>query len=249
MYSGEMSKDLNDWLIDRSKLKYEFNRDFPVVVIDIVVFTMYKDKLCIILVPAEIEWRTKLILPWGLMVSGYDTRENRNDILYRKTWIKWIYSEQLRAFWKPHRSENLSYQYISLWYFALVNKNRFLNDVDLTKINIIEYNNIDNVDIWYDHREIIKYAKKRLNFRLEYTTISKDILPPKFTLPQMQRTYEMIFWEELDKRNFRRKVEELNIVKFTWEYDRISSNKPAKLYEFVHKELQNLSEDRINYEA
>ncbi|EKE27122.1 MAG: Nudix hydrolase [uncultured bacterium (gcode 4)] len=232
----------NETNITRDK----FDLTAPSIIIDIVIFTIYKEKLCIILVNKIIEWKNYYILPEWYVRKGYTLEENFDDILRHRTWIEWVYKEQLHTFWDTYRPDSNSH-FVSISYFALINKNKFLKDVDLTKINIIEYNNIDKVDIWYDHKNIIKFARQRLKFRLEHTTISKDILPPKFTLSQMQKTYEIIFWEELDKRNFRRNVEQLKIIKFTWEYDKISSNRPAKIYEFTNKDLQYLNEDIINF--
>lgn len=236
----ESSIDLNEWLIKKIK-----GLERPFIVIEIVLFTHYKDKLCVILVSKDIDWKTQYVLPWWSVSGWYSLEDNFDDILYRKTGIKWVYKEQIGTFSEVNRKKN-SDQIISVAFFALINKNIFLNEVDLTKISIIEYNNIDNIIIWYGHDKIIKFAKQRLNFRLEYTTVSKDILPPMFTLPQIQKMYETIFWETFDKRNFRRKVIQYNIVRFTWKYDKLNSNRPAKLYEFVDKELQNVNKDIIN---
>ncbi|EKE28126.1 MAG: hypothetical protein ACD_3C00095G0004 [uncultured bacterium (gcode 4)] len=216
----------------------------PILVINIVIFTIYNNKLCIVMIPNNEPWKWELILPGWLVLKWYSLSENLDDLIMRKMWIKLPYKEQLYTFWNPDKNQDI--HFISVNYFTLINKNDLLKDVDLTKINLVEYENIENLNIWFNHKNIIRFAKNKLNFRLEYTTIWKYMLPPKFTIPQMQKDYEIMFWEAFDKRNFRKKVQLLNIVKLTGEYDKSSSYRPAKLYEFVSKEIEYLDDERIN---
>ena len=87
-----------------------------------------------------------------------------------------------------------------------------------------------------DHRRIIDYALTRLRNKLSYTTVGFQLLPARFTLSDLQRVYEVILGRELDKRNFRRKVELLGIVKPTREQRLAGSGRPAQLYRFVATE-------------
>ena len=87
-----------------------------------------------------------------------------------------------------------------------------------------------------DHRRIIDYALTRLRNKLSYTTVGFQLLPQRFTLSDLQRVYEVILGRELDKRNFRRKVELLGIVKPTREQRASITGRPAQLYRFVATE-------------
>jgi 8-oxo-dGTP diphosphatase len=87
-----------------------------------------------------------------------------------------------------------------------------------------------------DHRRIIDYAHTRLRNKLSYTTVGFQLLPPRFTLSELQRVYEVILGRSLDKRNFRRKVELLGIVKPTREQRTSATGRPAQLYRFVMTE-------------
>jgi len=87
-----------------------------------------------------------------------------------------------------------------------------------------------------DHRRIIDYALTRLRNKLSYTTVGFQLLPQRFTLGELQRVYEVILVRELDKRNFRRKVEMLGIVKPTREQRANITGRPAQLYRFVATE-------------
>lgn len=213
-----------------------FNLSIPVPAIDIVIFTIYKDKFCILLTKKEWEpFAWKFVLPGWVLRSWYSLEENFDRILFEKTGIKWVYKEQLYTFWDPDRDTR--WHAISIIYYALVRNESFLQDIDLTKVHIIEYDNLDFRNVGFDHEKIIKYAKQRLDWKLEYTNISKNILSDRFTLSQLQKVYETILWKNIDKRNFRKKILSIKILKDTWTQDK-SSNRPARLYEFIDKELK-----------
>jgi len=120
----------------------------------------------------------------------------------------------------------------------------FLKNVDLTKVAIVKYKDINENNIWFkdkkvgsDHLDIIRYAKQRLKWKLEYTNIAKDMLPKRFRMSQLQEIYEIVLWEKVDKRNFWKKIFKLNMIEETWELDK-STNRPAKLYKFIDSELK-----------
>ncbi|EKE27693.1 MAG: hypothetical protein ACD_3C00169G0003 [uncultured bacterium (gcode 4)] len=227
--------------INHDEIKKEFSDNIfwlsiPALALDIVIFTIFNEKLCVVMTtrPKEPE-KGKLILPGWVVKSGYSLEDNFDDILLRKTGIKWIYKEQLYSFGKPDRDER--WHIVSIAYYALVDKDSFMKDADFTKIQLVEYDKIEDLEIGFDHKEILEYAKQRLNWKLEYTNIAKNILPSSFTLTQLQKIYEIMLWQALDKRNFRKKILALKIVKETWELEKVRSNM-AKLYEFSDKELK-----------
>ncbi|MCU0626022.1 MAG: hypothetical protein MUF21_05980 [Gemmatimonadaceae bacterium] len=87
-----------------------------------------------------------------------------------------------------------------------------------------------------DHRRIVDYAIQRLRNKLEYTTVGFQLLPARFTLGELQRVYEAILGRALDKRNFRRRVEVLGIVRPTREMRRTGATRPAQLWRFAATE-------------
>ncbi len=88
----------------------------------------------------------------------------------------------------------------------------------------------------FHNEEIIRYAAVRLRNKLEYTNVGYSLLPPRFTLTQMQKVYEAILGEKLDKRNFRKRVLGLGLVKETGQAVRQGPFRPAMLYEFTRRE-------------
>lgn len=67
----------------------------------------------------------------------------------------------------------------------------------------------------FDHKKIVEYAIQRLKWKMEYTNVAQYILPKKFTLRQLQDVYETILDQQIDVRNFRKKIEKLGLVKET----------------------------------
>ena len=83
----------------------------------------------------------------------------------------------------------------------------------------------------FDHADILAYAIRRLRYKLEYRAVAFQLLPETFTLTDLQEAYEHVLDEQLDKRNFRRKVLAAGILEET-PYVRSGEHRPAKLYRF-----------------
>ena len=96
----------------------------------------------------------------------------------------------------------------------------------------------------FDHGRILDRALERLRNKLEYTTVGFQFLPREFTLPELQRVYEAILDKRLDKRNFRRKIGLLGIVRPTGR-SRSDGRRPAKLYSFATRKFEKLKDKGI----
>ena len=84
----------------------------------------------------------------------------------------------------------------------------------------------------FDHDDIIEYAHQRLRYKLEYTAVGFQLLPDVFTLTQLQRAYEIVLNEPLDKRNFRRKILAAEVIEETGDKTSEGEGRPAKLYRY-----------------
>lgn len=82
-----------------------------------------------------------------------------------------------------------------------------------------------------NHGEILKYALRRLRYKLEYTAVGFELLPETFSLSELQRTYEIILGEKLDKRNFRRRILEAGVIEPT-NVQRMGEGRPARLFRY-----------------
>lgn len=208
----------------------------PIPSIDIVIFTIYRWELCLVLWYDKIRFGNQYALPGGIVSAWFSLEENFDSILKRETGIShWVYKEQLYTFWDPSRDDR--WHVLSIAYFALVKADRFVQDVDFTKIDLIKYKDISNLELLNDNRQIIEYAKQRLRWKLEYTNIAKDMLGKTFRISQLQEVYEIVLWKKLDKRNFQKKIFKLKMIEETGTLDK-TTNRPAKLYKFVNEELK-----------
>lgn len=73
---------------------------------------------------------------------------------------------------------------------------------------------------------------------MEYTNIAQFLLPIKFKFIDLQNAYEIVFDRPFDKRNFRKKIMSLGLVKETGEREIGGNYRPPKLFEFIDRELK-----------
>jgi len=202
------------------------------VAVVVVIFTVQQERLSVLLIeraapPCQGQWA----LPGGLLredetLDGAATRK-----LAAETGVSDVFLEQLYTFDSlgEGRAE------IVVTYFALV-------DVGVTRLR----RELEWRPAWHPVRgltglafnngRILDYAQERLRNKLEYTNVVYSLLPRRFTLTQMQRVYEAILGEPLDKRNFRKRVVSLGIVRETGQTSKQGAHRPAMLYEFTSRE-------------
>ncbi len=209
------------------------------VTVDIVIFTIRHGQLEVLLVQRGQEpFKDKWAIPGGFIRLSENLEEAAKRVLYEKTHVKDVYLEQIYTFGDPHRYP--SARVITVSYVALIRS----DDLELQAeegLNIQQINwhpVYDLPRLAFDHYSILSYAIKRLRARLEYTPIAFQLLPKKFTLTELQRTYESILNQELDKRNFRKKIVSLGLLKEHDEFTKESSKRPARLYSFNEHSIE-----------
>ncbi len=213
-----------------------FGLSIPVLAIDIVIFTIYHDEFSVLLIDRNRDpYSGRLILPGGIVKSGHSLEANFDDILERRTGIvaqeAGVYKEQLYSFGEPDRDSRG--HIVTVAYSALVAKDRLLQNADLTKVRIVPLSKLAETPVGFDHRRIIEYAKTRMGYKLEYTDVAKNLLPERFPLSSLQKIYETILGRAFDKRNFRKKILSLGVLRETGITDKSASKRPAMLYEFI----------------
>ena len=199
--------------------------------VDNVIFTIINDKLQILLVSRPVEpFKWLRSLPWGVVWDKETLEETAYKKLEEKTSVKNIYLEQLYTFSDIKRDPR--WRTISTAYMALVSRENLTIKSSKAWRESKFFPVTALPKLWFDHKWIIEYAIKRLKWKLEYTNIAQYILPEKFTLTELQHSYELILAKKLDKRNFRKKMMSLSILKELDEFSKSGSKRPARLYEF-----------------
>ena len=137
------------------------------------------------------------------------------------------YLEQLYTYGHPQRDP--SQRLISVVYFAIIPADAATLATGHLQANWFPIESLPHLVL--DHGEIISYALRRLRYKLEYTAVGFELLPENFSLTELQRTYELILGEKLDKRNFRRRILQAGVIEPT-QQSRSSEGRPARLYRY-----------------
>lgn len=150
-----------------------------------------------------------------------------------------IYLEQLKAFTKVFR--NPLGRVVNIAYYALVKLTpEILKHSDNFESIWIPYNKIP--DLAFDHNDIIIYAKERLKRRVKRRPVGFNLLPKEFTLTQLQTLYEKALNRELDKRNFRKKIFNSNLIYETGNHtDPNVYRKTSKFYSFDEEKYEKMT--------
>lgn len=204
------------------------------VAVDNCIFTVENGELRVLLIQMKkAPFAGKWALPGGLLEHDESPEKAAKRILKAQTGVENVYLEQLFTFGKPQRDP--SGRVVSIAYFALIPaKGVKLGTTD--KYQAIQWWNYRILPrLAYDHEEVVTYAKKRLEWKIEYSNAVWSLLPPQFTLTELQTVYEAILGKRLDKRNFRKKVLSLNLVKPLEKKTVRGAHRPAKLHAFKSK--------------
>ncbi len=202
----------------------------PWVAVDVVIYTVNRKALqCLIVQVKEGPFRGEWAFPGGLVRAEESLDQAAERELREMIGIKHGYLEQLYTFGKPERDP--ATRVVSVSYLALV---PYLK-VRLTpgpKYADIRWAPVPGISpLAYDHDQVRRLALKRLRSKLQYTNIVYNLLAPEFTLGELQEVYETILNRPLDRRNFRKKILALGLLK-QLKKKRHGTHRPASLYAF-----------------
>lgn len=206
------------------------------VSVDCIIFGFDEGKLRILvgkrqMDPGRGEWSL-----YGGFVRGDESIDDAaNRVLYDLTGLRNLYMRQVGAFGSVDRDPGE--RVISIAYYALISVNEY--DDQLRKQHGVEWVNIDEIPHLYsDHNEMVLKARKLMRQKLSTEPVGFRLLPSLFTLTQLQHLYEAVYGEELDKRNFRKRIKEMNFIEKTELIDKKGSKRGAALYRF-NKRIYN----------
>lgn len=224
---------------------YEYER--PAVTVDCVVFALDRDDLKVMLIQRDLPpFAGKWALPGGFVHMDESLEQAAMRELREETGIESVYLEQLYTFGDVRRDPRG--RVITVAYYALVNLEEHRVRA-LTDARSAAWFSIDDVPVLaFDHRKILNYAIQRLQGKVRYEPIGFELLPQKFTLSQIQRLYELILGQALDKRNFRKKILGTGLLVALDEIQQDVSHRAARLYMFNRKKYQQLKLKGFNFE-
>ena len=227
----------------------ELNRykshDRLLVAIDCIIFGFDGNQLQALLIKRGFEPEKG---KWSLM-GGFTNQDESTDeaavrVLHQLTGMNNIYMEQLYCFSDVNRDP--AGRVISIAYFALINIADYSEQLQFE--HEAKWFPLDQIpDLIFDHEKMVALAKERLQQKVANHPIGFELLPEKFTLPQLQSLYEAIYESPLDKRNFTRKILSLEILNRLNEKNKLSSRKGAFYYVFDKKKYQELNHDGVKF--
>ena len=215
----------------------------PLVTVDVVIFALRDGDLQVLLVrrrgwPCQDLWA----IPGGLVGQQEPLDAAALRTLAEETGLRDVYLEQLYTFGDPKRDP--CERVITVSYFAAVPATGIVPCAAKDSDRVRWWSIYDLPPLAFDHVDILTYALTRLRYKLEYTAVGFELLPEKFTLGELQSTYEVVLGEELDKRNFRRKILSAGVLEPTGGF-RSGEGRPARLYRYRQDAVAEVKARRL----
>lgn len=198
--------------------------------VDCIIFGFNQNQLEVLLIHRGFEPEKERWSLMGGFVGNYEDLDAAairvvNDL----SGLQDVYMEQVKTYGKAHRDPYE--RVVSTTYSALILKEKY--DSELIQKYRAKWFSIDKLpNLIFDHEEMVLSAVQRLRRRVRTVPIVFNLLPKKFTLPQLQKLYEDILNEEMDKRNFRKKLKGMDFLEQLSEKDMSESRKGAFYYRF-----------------
>lgn len=219
----------------------------PNLTVDNLIFTLHESKLKVLLVKYNRGLATN---KWGLVGHWVRCDENLHDaalrVVKKTTNVDNLYLDQLGAFGDVGRYP--SSRIITIVYYSLV---RHEETNLIGGENAIECQWFDVYDLpklIFDHYEILMEGLNFLKYKVRHEPVGFNLLPEKFTLLELQEIYEAILNKSLDKPNFRRKIQKMNLLINCHEKQKKVAHRAASLYRFDVNVYEKLKEFGFTFE-
>jgi 8-oxo-dGTP diphosphatase len=182
-------------------------------------------------------------IPGGFVRLSESLEAAARRELEEETGVKDVYIEQLYTFGRPDRDPRT--RVITVAYFALVPIDAIEHRPG-EESSATDWFSMEKLpELAFDHDEILDYALTRLRYKLEYSNVGFHLLPDVFTLSELQQAYEMILGEDLDKRNFRRKILAAGVLEATGRKLQDGEGRPAMLYRYRQDAIAEIKTRRL----
>jgi 8-oxo-dGTP diphosphatase len=218
-------------VLEDVKTNYYKDNDRFYISVDCIIFGFHKEELNLLLIkrnfnPCKGNWS---------LVGGFLDKEESLDqtaqrVLRELTGLDNVFMEQVGSFGAIDRDPGE--RVVSTAYYALINIEDY--DPELAMLHNAHWVKLSELPpLIFDHKQMVDKALRRLKRQVSNQSIGYNLLPKLFTLSQFQQMYEAILGKSLDKRNFRKKVAEMEFLEKTDEKDKLCSKRGAYLYRFT----------------
>jgi len=203
------------------------------VSVDVIVFGFEENRLKVLIGRRQMDpGRGEWSLYGGFVAADEGIDECADRTLLELTGLKKLFIRQVGAFGAIDRDPGE--RVVSIAYYALINVKDY--DEKLRTKHNVEWVDVNQLPALYsDHNEMVRQALRRMQLKMRTEPIGFRLLPQLFTLTQLQRLYEAVSGQEIDKRNFRKRIKEMDFIEKTDLIDKLSSKRGAALYRFNKK--------------
>ena len=215
--------------------------------VDCVVFGFDESELKVLLIQRALDpFKGKWALPGGFVRGDEPLDDAARRELEEEAGLKDIFLEQLYTFGAVNRDPRE--RVVSVAYYALVKLTAHETRAATDAADAQWFPISQLPKLAFDHGDIFETALARLKGKVRYQPIGFELLPPKFTLSQLQHLYEAVLGTELDKRNFRKKVLGFDLLMPLKETQMTGRHRPAQLFSFDAKKYEKLKKRGFNFE-
>jgi 8-oxo-dGTP diphosphatase len=223
---------------------YEYAR--AALAVDCVVFGVDDGDLKVLLIKRKLApFQGAWALPGGFVRLDETVDEAARRELAEEASVSDVYLEQLYTFSGLDRDPRE--RVVSVAYYALAK----LSDHRIraaTDASDAAWHPADKLPkLAFDHKDIIEVARERLRGKVRYAPIGFELLPPRFSLTQLQKLYETVLGAPLDKRNFRKKILAMDLLVETDEVEQNVRHRAARLYKFDRRKYDRLTKQGFEF--
>jgi ADP-ribose pyrophosphatase YjhB (NUDIX family) len=242
-------KNIKDFIISGTEVY------LPSLSLDCVIFGFHESQLKVLLL--KMKNARQWSLPGGFVFKNEDIDRAAKRVLKERTGLSEIFLQQFNVFGKPNRSDSnfhrqvlkkdgiklnddhwLLRRFVTIGYYALVEYS-YVNPKPDSFSDFCMWCEVNDLpELMMDHRQILDKALETLRLHLNYHPIGYNLLPAKFTMPQLQKLYETILGKKLDRRNFQRKLLSYGILRRLPEVKKGGAHKAPYLYRFDLRKYQ-----------
>ena len=228
-------------------MPYTYQYPHPALTVDGVVFGFDDADLKVLLIQRALDpFQGKWALPGGFVRIEEGLEQAARRELAEETGITRLYLEQLFTFGDPKRDPRE--RVVSVAYYALVKLAAHPVRAASDARNAAWFPVADLPALAFDHAAIVELAFQRLKTKVRYEPIGFELLPEKFALSELQRLYEVILAQPVDKRNFRKKILSMGLLQDTGEVQQDVTHRAARLYRFEPRRYEQLKRKGLNFE-
>lgn len=223
---------------------YEYPR--AAMTVDCVVFGLDVSDLKVLLIQRKLTpFQHAWALPGGFVRVDETLDEAARRELAEEAGVTDVYLEQLYTFGDLERDPRE--RVITVAYFALakLSDHRIRAATDAMGVGWFALDDLPKLA--FDHEMIVARAHERLRGKVRYAPVGFELLPPRFSLTQLQRLYEIILGTELDKRNFRKKILSMDLIVETDEVEQGVRHRAARLYRFDRRKYDRLAKQGFSF--